>query len=272
MRLLEGRVALVTGAGRGLGQSVARAYAQHGAQVIATSRTQSELDQTAAMVKAEGGQIETYAVDLVRDEQVRAMADRILADYGRLDVLVNNAGRLFYRSFAEVDMEDWFKTLTVNLRAPALLSMLFLKTMLDQGHGSIINVSSRAGIHAAPRMTDYNTAKFGLEGFTKALALELKPRNIAVNTITPGGLIANVRIKPTSVTQADFEAMSPEEQAQWSDSMLLTEAFVFLALQGGDGVTGERVYAWGLSEKIRQEGWEITYDSSIGREESVSPS
>lgn len=255
--LLENKIALVTGAGRGLGQAIARAYARQGAQVIATSRTRSELEQTAEMIRDEEGQVKVMPVDLAVEEDVRAMAADILDDFGGLDVLVNNAARLPRKPFREMTMDDWDLTMTVNLRAAVLLSKLFLETMIDQGGGSIIGVSSGAAVRGFEEETDYCASKFGLEGFTRALALEVKPYNITVNTVTPGGLTGRVRIKPTSMTQTEFENLPAEERAKWDDSMVLTEAFVYLALQDASDVTGERFYAYDLSERIRREGWDI---------------
>ena len=258
--LLKGKVASVTGAGRGLGQSVALAYARQGAQVIAVSRTRSELDRTAAMIEAEGGRVLTLLVDLSQEDQVRKMADRVLDKFGRLDVLVNNAARLPLKPFEKMTMQDWDRTLAVNLRAPVLITRLFLESMVAQGRGSIINVSSAAGVKGFELETDYCASKFALEGFSRALALELKQYNIAVNTITPGGLTGHVRIKPTSMTQAQFNALSPEERSRWHDPIVLTEAFVYLALQDANSLTGQRVYAYDLSAQIRQKGWEIRYE------------
>ena len=112
--------------------------------------------------------------------------------------------------------------------------------------------------------TDYCATKFGLEGFTKSLAMELEGRGISVNTLSPGGLKGRVRIKPTSVTQEQFDALSPEEQAKWDDPIVLTEAFVYLALSRNRGVTGQRIYAYDLSEEVRQNGWEIDYHPQMG--------
>ena len=257
--LLKAKVALVTGAGRGLGQAAALAFARQGAQVIAVSRTQSELDKTAEMIKSEGGRVATRTVDLLQENQVRGMVEWVLDEFGRVDVLVNNAARLPLKSFAEMTMKNWDRTLAVNLRAPVLTCKLFLENMKAQGRGSIINVSSRAGVEGFEKETDYCASKFGLEGFSRALALEVQRDNIAVNTITPGGLTGYVLIKPTSITQAEYDAMNEEERARWRDPIVLTEAFVYLALQDGNGVTGERIYAYDLSERIRCEGWEIEY-------------
>lgn len=259
--LLKDKVALVTGAGRGLGQAIALAYARQGAQVIATSRTRSELEATAEMIRAEGGQVKIMAVDLAVEEDVRAMAQEILDEFGRMDVLVNNAARLPLKPFREMTMDDWDFTLDVNLRAPVLLCKLFLETMIEQGHGSIIGVSSGAAVKGFVDETDYCASKFGLEGFTRALALELEEHNIPVNTVSPGGLTGHVRIKPTSMTQEEFEALPAEEQAKWDDPIVLTEAFVYLAVQEASSVTGERIYAYDLSERVRREGWDIEYAS-----------
>jgi NAD(P)-dependent dehydrogenase (short-subunit alcohol dehydrogenase family) len=259
--LLKDKIALVTGAGRGLGQAVALAYARQGAQVIAVARTQSELDRTAEIIRAEGGQVLTMSLDIAHEEAVRQMAEKTLREFGRLDVLVNNAGRLPLKAFAEMSVADWDRTLAVNLRGPVLACKFFLANMRANGRGSIINVSSNAGVKGFVLETDYCASKFGLEGFSQALALELQPDNIAVNILNLARLDSPLRIKPTSVTQAQYDRLSQQEQAQWQDPLLLTEAFVFLALQDGRGVTGERIYAYELSEQIRREGWEFRYES-----------
>lgn len=256
-RLLQDCVALVTGAGRGWGRAICLAFARQGAQVIAASRTESELDLTAGLVRAEGGRIETLCVDVAREADLRRAADEILAHSGRLDVLVNNAAQLPLVPFEAMTMAAFDQVLAVNLRAPILLCKLFLESMKKQGRGSLINVSSNAGVRGFELESAYCTAKFGLEGFSRALALEVRQHNIAVNTITPGGASAGVRIKPTSLTQDAYDRLSASEQAQWADSIVMTEAFVYLARQDGHGVTGERVLAYELSEQIRRQGWHI---------------
>jgi NAD(P)-dependent dehydrogenase (short-subunit alcohol dehydrogenase family) len=257
--LLKDKITLVTGAGRGLGQAVAVAYARQGAQVIGVARTQSELDQTAQLIRAEGGRILTMSLDISHEEAVYQMAERTLQEFGRLDVLVNNAGRLPLKAFAQMTVADWDRTLAVNLRGPFLACKFFLESMRANGQGSIINVSSNAGVKGFVLETDYCASKFGLEGFSQALALELLPYNIAVNILNLAKLDSPLRIKPTSITQTQYDSLSDEERSQWQDPILLTEAFIFLALQDGHRVTGERIYAYELSEQIRREGWGIKY-------------
>jgi NAD(P)-dependent dehydrogenase (short-subunit alcohol dehydrogenase family) len=265
--LLKDRVALITGAGRGLGQAVAVAYTRQGARVIATARSADELARTADQMRAVqsralGGEdelIQTIVVDVADEAAMSAMASAVLDRYGRLDVLVNNAGQLIVKSFDEMSLAEWDNIIRVNLRGAVLGCKLFLGAMTAQGGGSIINVSSNAGVMGFPLESAYCASKFALEGFSRALALELQPNNIAVNTITPGKLPGGMTIKPTSLTQAEFDALSPAEQARWADPAILTEAFIFLALQRGHGATGQRVPAFELSEQIRREGWTTTY-------------
>lgn len=257
MRRLQDKVTLITGGGRGLGASIARAYVREGAKVMITARTQSELDQTSAKIEAEGGDVLTMSMDLADGEQVWEMVGKCQKDLGGIDVLVNNAARLPRVSFEQMTMEDWDKTIAVNLRAPVLACKLVLGTMKNRGGGSIINVSSKAGVRASRLETDYCASKFAIEGFSRALALEVQPYNIAVNTITPGGETSDFRIKPTSMTQGAFDALSARQRDKWEDSMKLTIAFIYLALQTGQGVTGERICAYELSERIRRDGYGI---------------
>ena len=144
--LLQDKVTLITGAGRGLGQAVAVAYARQGARVIVTGRTPGELEHTAGLIRSAGGHTLALAVDVADDAAMAALAGEVLGRYGRLDVLVNNAGQLMMKSFEEMTLAEWDNILRVNLRGVVLGCKLFLGAMKTQGGGSIINVSSNAGV------------------------------------------------------------------------------------------------------------------------------
>jgi NAD(P)-dependent dehydrogenase (short-subunit alcohol dehydrogenase family) len=253
MNRLEGRVVLITGAGRGLGHGVARGLARHGATVIGVSRTVSELEALAAEIRRGGGEIDIQSLDLNQPAEIAALAQRVIARYGRLDALINNAAILRNRSFLDLTAEEFDETIAVNLLAPVRLIRAFLPTMLSQGYGAIINVSSRAGIQPFANETDYCASKYGLEGFSLSLAIELQPRNISVNVVSPG-----IRIKPTSVTVEEFDRWPPEQRAEYHDPIEIADAFAFLVLQDGSGVTGQRLNALELTERIRQVGWDWT--------------
>jgi NAD(P)-dependent dehydrogenase (short-subunit alcohol dehydrogenase family) len=255
--LLENKVILVTGAGRGWGRSICQACATQGAQVIAAARTQTELDVTAELIRSEGEKIDTMRIDIFQKNELEDLFNVILGKYGKLDVLINNAAQLPLKYFEDMQMEEFDQVLAVNLRAPIFLCKLFMTEMKKQGGGSIINVSSNAGVWGFEKEVAYCTSKFAIEGFSRALALEVQKYNIAVNTITPGGLSAGVRIKPTNLTDKEYEKLSEADKNKWVDSILMTEAFIFLAMQDGKGVTGERILAYELSEQIRVEGWNI---------------
>ena len=213
--LLKNQFALVTGAGRGWGQSIALAFTRQGAKVVVAARTQSEINRTVEMIQAEGGQASGIVLDVSSEESCRQALEVVLAQYGRLDVLVNNAAQLPIKPFAEFTIEEFNKVLRVNLNGALMLISLALPIMKQQGGGSIINVSSNAGVRPFKNESVYCASKYALEGFTKTLALEVRGDNIAVNTITPGGSRAGVRIKPTSLTQADYDQLSEEEKARW---------------------------------------------------------
>lgn len=250
-RRLEGKTVVVTGAGRGFGEGIARRLAQHGAQVIATALEADELDRVAATIAAEGGQVATYAVDLGDPAALEEFAGAVLARFGRVDALVNNAALLRMKSFTAMSAAEFDETIAVNLLAPVRLCRAFLPAMLEHGRGAIINVSSAAGIRPFVDETDYCAAKYGLEGFSFSLAMELQASNISVNLVSPG-----YRIKPTSVTAAEFATWPEERRAQFRDPIDMSDAFVFLALQDGTGVTGQRFNAWELTERVHRDGWD----------------
>jgi NAD(P)-dependent dehydrogenase (short-subunit alcohol dehydrogenase family) len=247
---LAGQVAVVTGAGRGLGRAVAVALARAGAKLWVCARTKSELEKTRKQIHSVGGKAESYQVDLGDSEACDKFAAVVLEKSSRVDILVNNAGVLWLTPFEKLSTAAWSQTLAVNLTAPYLLTKAFLSGMREGG-GSVINVSSRAGVLGFKDETAYCVSKFGLEGLTRALAIEFEGTKFSANTITPG-----LRIKPTSMTEQDFEELSEEERQSWHDPDELTPAFVFLAALRGE-LSGLRFDAHRLSEAMRRDGFDL---------------
>jgi NAD(P)-dependent dehydrogenase (short-subunit alcohol dehydrogenase family) len=183
---LDGSTALVTGAGRGLGAAIAEAYATCGADLILLGRTRSHLNEVAQRINAAGGQSRVIACDVTDDNQLR----NAIADLPTLDILVNNAGTNFPEPFVEVSDEHLDTMIDLNVRACFVAAQAAVKKMLeddtrtDKG-GCVINMSSQMGHVGSPNRTVYCMTKHALEGLTKAMAVELAPHNIRVNSIGP---------------------------------------------------------------------------------------
>lgn len=183
---LDGKTALVTGAGRGIGRSAAVALAYAGAEVWLTARTQSDLDAAVAEIKAGGGRAHTLACDVTD----AAAVNRAIASLPSLYVLVNNAGMNIPQPFVDVSEANLDKVLDLNIRAMFITAQAAVKKMLESPDrksrgGSVINITSQMGHVGAPTRTVYCLTKHAIEGFTKALAVELAPNNIRVNSIAP---------------------------------------------------------------------------------------
>lgn len=267
-RRLEGKVALVTGSGRGFGRSVAVSYAMEGAKVVSVARTRTELEYTANVIQARGGEVLTIPADLSREEEIYRIRDEVLKTYDRLDVIFNNAATSPWKTIDEMTIEDWDRTIAVNLRAPFILTKAFLETMKKQGGGSIINVTSASAMKGFVAELAYCPSKFGLEGLTQCLALELKPYNIAVNTLTVAAPPGKT-LKPTGLTDADARRVPEDVRARYAgiDSMVeaFKDAWVFVALQDASKVTGQRLSTRLLAEELKGNGWEATAGKYRGK-------
>ncbi|MFN4032327.1 MAG: 3-oxoacyl-[acyl-carrier-protein] reductase [Fimbriimonadales bacterium] len=183
---LDGRVALVTGAGRGIGKAVALALAQAGAQVAALSRTEANAQETAHAITQAGGQAIAFGGDVADTPTVESVIDQILKHWGRLDIVVNNAGVTRDTLLLRMKDEDWDAVLQTNLKGAFLCSRAALKPMMRQRWGRIINISSVVGLTGNVGQANYAASKAALLAFTKTVALEMGSRNITCNAVAPG--------------------------------------------------------------------------------------
>ncbi|NCD21643.1 MAG: 3-oxoacyl-[acyl-carrier-protein] reductase [Spartobacteria bacterium] len=183
---LENKIALVTGAARGIGQAIALQLAADGADLALCDVKAEWLDDTAAKVKALGRRTETYAMDVANGAAVGEAVARILADFGRIDVLVNNAGITRDTLLMRMSEEDWDAVLDVNLKGAFLVTKAVVKPMMKQRSGAIVNIASVVGIMGNPGQANYTASKAGLIALTKTTAKELGSRNVRVNAVAPG--------------------------------------------------------------------------------------
>ncbi len=182
--MLQGKVILITGAGRGIGRETAIRLAQAGASIVLVSRSADELAQTAAVIETHGGQSLVLVADVTEDGCAHRVIDQVRGKFGRLDILVNNAGVAGpVGPVADTDMEAWWRCLEVNLRAPVMFAQAALALMTE---GRIINVASGAGTFAIPYFSAYVTSKCALIRFSEVLAKEVAHRGIKVFAIEPG--------------------------------------------------------------------------------------
>lgn len=184
---LNGKVALVTGAGRGIGAAIALKLAGLGATTIVCGRTLARLQHTAGQIRAAGGQGEPISCDVADWKSVAALAERVKTTFGRLNVLVNNAGIGGYGGpLKDMPLEKWDEIFNTNLRGVFYMIRAFAPMLIDSGGGDIVNISSIAGRNALPNGAAYSASKWGLNGLSYSVAEELRGNNIRVSVVCPG--------------------------------------------------------------------------------------
>ena len=230
MGVLTGKVALITGASRGIGKAVALAYAREGAKVVICARKRAELARATREIRAGGGEASWLAADIAKASEVKRLVREARRRYGTIHILVNNASMLGPRvPIARYPLTAWEEVLKVNLTALFLVTKEVLGVMMAQKEGSIINLSSGVGRIGKARWGAYAASKFGVEGFTQLLADELKEWNIRVNAVNPGGTRTEMRAQAYP-DEDPLTLPTPEE---------ITGVFVYLASADSSGVTGK---------------------------------
>ena len=186
MKPLENKIALVTGAARGIGQAIALQLASDGADLALCDVKVEWLEDTAAKVKALGRRVETYAMNVADGAAVGEAVAKVAADFGRIDVLVNNAGITRDTLLIRMSEEDWDAVLDINLKGAFLVTKAVVKHMMKQRAGAIVNIASVVGIMGNAGQANYTASKAGLIALTKTTAKEMGSRNIRVNAVAPG--------------------------------------------------------------------------------------
>ena len=239
MRQLDGKIALVTGASRGLGRAIALAFGAAGASVAVTARTQPALESVVSALEQNGAAALAIPADLSHEPNIAPVAEKTLERFGRIDILVNNAGIVHPRvDLVEFDIALWRRVIDVNLVAAALLTKAVLPTMIANQSGKIINMSSIGGRKGSKGRTAYRVTKAGLISLTESVAAEVKPHNIDVVCICPGA----------TDTEGYREAFGSQGRAENPKLMLPEEIAalaVFLASNQSSAITGTAIDAFG---------------------------
>ena len=192
---LENKVAIVTGAGSGIGREIALLFAREGARVVLTGRTKEKIDKVCQEIIKEGGKAIAVQGDVTRRADMKNIVDKTVSSYGKIDILINNAGINQDALISRMTEEQWDKVIKVDLKGAFNCIQEVLGTMLNQGKGVIISASSISGIYGNIGQTNYASAKAGLIGFTKTLAKELGKKGIRVNAVAPGFTITPMTAK-----------------------------------------------------------------------------
>lgn len=217
MRKLEGKVALITGASRGIGQGIAQAFAQEGAALILAARDSEALNRIAELMAKSGADVLAVTADVTDEGQVKDSFDKAVERFGRLDILVNNAGIFDGGAIDELSLETWEKVMAVNLRGPFLCTREAFRIMKTQGGGRIINISSISAQRVRPHSAPYSTSKHGLWGLTQVTALEGREYGITCSCLHPGNTLVESLVEKRRNSQEPV--MSVEDWVQAAVAM-----------------------------------------------------
>jgi len=228
-RRLNGKVAIVTGASRGIGRAICVALAKEEAAVVLAARAVDKLEETAKQVTAVGGKAEIVVTDLAEEESIKNLVKATNEKFGRLDILVNNAGVTHSAELEDTDTADWDRLFAVNTRAPFILCREALPLLRKAEAAYIINIVSIVGVKCYPLQSAYTASKHALRGMTKSLAEELQGSNVRVHSICPGGVDTDMihEIRP-DIKKEDL--MQPEE---------IAELVLYLVTHKGNAVIDE---------------------------------
>lgn len=239
---LTGKTSLVTGAGRGIGHSIAMALAEAGSHLVLCSRSRDELESVAQEVRALGVKALVAPCDVTDAGQVQAAVDAAISEFGAIDVLINNAGMTIKKPAEEVPLDEWQKVIDVNLTGVFLMAQAVGRQMLKQGHGSIINISSIAAKTAITGSLAYCASKGGVDMVTKGLAVEWAERGVRVNGLAPA-YTETPLVKAITDAKADFadrvKARTPMNRMARPEEMV--GAAIFLASDASSYITGETI-------------------------------
>lgn len=234
----EGRVAVITGGGRGIGRAICLALAAQGAKVVVNyNASAAGAQDTVQAIQALGSEALAVKADISSSSDVQAMFDQVIETWGRVDILVNNAGVIKDNLVIRMSEEDWDYVLNTDLRAVFLATRLAARSMMRNRWGRIVNIGSVVGLAGNPGQSNYAAAKAGLVGFTRSVAKELAPRNITVNMVAPGYIVTDVTDHLPENIKERLTSLIP--MGRRGDPKEVAAAVAFLTSNAASYITGQ---------------------------------
>ncbi|HLR69058.1 MAG TPA: 3-ketoacyl-ACP reductase [Virgibacillus sp.] len=229
---LQGKKAIITGAGKGIGRATALALAKEGVSLGLLARTEEDLKNVADEVKEDGVDVAIATADVSSNEQVTSAIDKLLNELGSVDILINNAGIAKFGGFLELEVEEWEKIIQVNLLGMYYVTRAVLPKMIEQKSGDIINISSTAGQKGGPVTSAYSASKAGVLGLTESLAMEARKHDIRVTALTPSTVVTDLAINQGLVKGDEENVLQAEDMAELMVAQLKLNKRVFVKTAG----------------------------------------
>jgi NAD(P)-dependent dehydrogenase (short-subunit alcohol dehydrogenase family) len=235
---LKGRIAVITGGSRGLGKAMALALADAGASLALLGRDSTALAKTAEAARERGGAAEAFVCDVTREKDVLDAAGKIRERFGKVHILINNAGINIRKNMTDFSLEEWNAVLNTNLLGAFLMSRSLVPLMKGQGYGRVINITSMMSHIALPGRTAYCASKAGLLGFTKALALELAPESITVNGVSPGPCATEMNLPILNNPELNQQFVSRIPVGRWGGMEEIARCVLYICSPESGFLTG----------------------------------
>ena len=229
---LQNKVAIMTGAGKGIGRATALALAEEGVSLGLIARTETDLQKVAEEVAKYDVRVAIATADVSDYTQVEKAVEKLYGELGTFDILINNAGMAKFGSFLELPVEEWEQIVKVNLFGMYYVTRAVLPKMIEQKSGDIINISSTAGEKGGPVTSAYSASKFGVMGLTESLAMEARKHDIRVTALTPSTVVTDLAINQGLVKGDEQDVLQPEDLAELIVASLKLKSRVFLKTAG----------------------------------------
>ena len=229
---LQGKIAIITGAGKGIGRATALTLAKQGVSLGLIARTEADLQAVAEEVSTHGVGVEIATADITDNAQVEQAIDQLYKALGKFDILINNAGIAKFGGFLDLTIEEWERIIRVNLFGMYYVTRAVLPKLIEQKSGDIINISSTAGEKGGAAMSAYSASKFGVMGLTESLAMEARKHDIRVTALTPSTVVTDLAINEGLVKGDEENMLQPEDVADLVLASLQLNRRVFMKSAG----------------------------------------